>query len=121
MISPVTHKAEWDFMWNALKAHFRAKDFAEYNASFGEAWQYMGTSIKESKWTHFFRHRAHPSTNERATWSVWATDDFHSMHSRPEPRPTVRPYERPVPRFNPSDCSGVFDGITVTSDADPGL
>lgn len=29
--------------------------------------------------------------------------------------------QRPLFDFDPADCGGVFDGFTVTSDADPGL
>jgi hypothetical protein len=29
--------------------------------------------------------------------------------------------QRPLFEFDPADCGGVFDGFTVTSDADPGL
>lgn len=36
---------------------------------------------------------------------------------RPWPKP-----ERPrIPSFNENDCGGVFDGYSVSSDADPGL
>jgi hypothetical protein len=32
-----------------------------------------------------------------------------------------RAAEQATPYFNEADCGGVFDGFTVTSDADPGL
>lgn len=121
MVSPASERAEWDRMWDALKRAFKAPDFAEYNAGFGESWQYMGTSLRSDQWEHCFRHRAHPTTGKREYFTVPASDDYHRAHPVP-PAPRVPPVNRCViRRFDPIHCGGAYDGVSVISDADPGL
>lgn len=114
-INIVDEPAEWDFAWTALKAHFHAPDFAEYNPAASECWQYMGTRLVADTWEHCFRHRMHPRTNRREYFTVLASDAFHAAHHVPEKT------RLPLPVFDPRHCSGAFDGFSVTSDADPGL
>jgi hypothetical protein len=40
---------------------------------------------------------------------------------KPKPAPEELPGQGGLFRFDPVDCSGVFDGFNVYSDADPGL
>lgn len=118
-INSVTHPAEWERAWLALRTFWRG-DNADYNASFGECWQYMGTELRGDTWEHVFRHRAHPRTNRREYWRTPASDQFHRDNPPTKPQPP-RPYERVLPAFYPLDCGGAFDGVSVISDADPGL
>lgn len=41
-----------------------------HNEEFGESLQYMGTWQLAGGWTHQFRHRAIPGTNERKYWNI---------------------------------------------------
>lgn len=118
MVSPEHERSEWDHMWKSLVMVWNG-DTAELNASFGECWQYMGTTLSGNNWEHVFRHRMHPRTKKREYFRVMATLEFHRTHAIPTTTPA--PYARPIPPFDPAHCSGSFDGISVTSDADEGL
>jgi hypothetical protein len=119
MVNAVTHPDEWRIMWNALVLFWKG-DTADYNASFGECWQYMGTVLRADTWEHVFRHRMHPRTGRREYFRVLATVEFHSTHPLPT-KTTPRSYERAIPAFDPTQCSGAFDGLSMSSDADSGL
>ena len=43
-----------------------------YNKVYCETWQYMGTVLfpGANRWVHQFRHRAHPSNNERTYLNI---------------------------------------------------
>lgn len=66
--------AEWSRMWGALAQHPcnaalepEARAIATNDKFGGEVWQYMGTVCKPNGPAihHEFRHRAHPTTDER--------------------------------------------------------
>lgn len=123
-VSAITERPEWDFMWDALVAHWKG-DAADYNPAYSECWQYMGSSLHPISftWEHTFRHRMHPRTNRREYWRIPASPRFNLAHPTPAPKPTPAPANRcPIRRFDPIDCGGTYDGVsTITSDADTGL
>lgn len=118
-ISAVTHAAEWERAWLALTVHWQG-DTADYNDQYGECWQYMGTELRADTWEHVFRHRMHPRTQRREYWRTPASDRFHRENPIPTP-PARQPYETDVPSLTLAHLNGAFDGVSVTSDADPGL
>jgi hypothetical protein len=120
MINSVTHPLEWSAMWSALIGHWHG-DAADYNDRYGESWQYMGTELRGDNWEHVFRHRMHPKTNRREYHRILASPDYHRKHPLPEPTLTHNNDRDHYARFDPVHCSGSFDGVSVHSDADPGL
>lgn len=79
---------EYNYMWNWLASHPINEGFAEPMVAFndGEAWQYMGTYKQGTKALHEFRHRNHPSNNDRVSLKVNASEnmndeDIESKHS----------------------------------------
>ena len=68
----------WQIIWTKLWEHngkpldkYKVPDFAQYNEQYMEVWQYMGTLDKGSnRQEHQFRHRAHPSDNQRKYTSI---------------------------------------------------
>ena len=56
-----------------------------FNAEFGESWQYMGTILYKGVFYHQFRHRMHPSTQQREYRNIPATQGW-------EPPPGCNPY-----------------------------
>jgi hypothetical protein len=68
----------WHTLWAKLWEQngkpldeYGVPDFSEYNPQYNEMWQYMGTVDKGSnQQEHQFRHRAHPSNNERKYISI---------------------------------------------------
>lgn len=121
MINSRTHPAEWERAWLALRSKWDAgDDNAQLHPTLGECWQYMGTvrDEKTGRWMHTFRHRCHPVTGKREYSSFPASASFQAENQAPKTEPA--PYY-PRVRFDPRDCSGAFDGISVSSDADPGL
>ncbi|MBI2076841.1 MAG: hypothetical protein HYT80_00515 [Euryarchaeota archaeon] len=59
---------EWDAAWAALAAAIQTRglgdgsDLEQANEAYGEVWQYMG---RDGDGRQCFRHRAHPSNDER--------------------------------------------------------
>jgi hypothetical protein len=70
---------EYKFMWNWIAAHPLNEGLAEPMVAFndGEVWQYMGSHRNGLKTLHTFRHRYHPSTNERKNLTVEASKDMN--------------------------------------------
>lgn len=64
---------EWNAAWKALAEATGDVDRTALNQRSGEAWQYMGSEKRLRGWEHSFRHRDHPSTNERVYVWVRAT------------------------------------------------
>lgn len=63
-----------DSEWDQMFAHF--EDPNMYNAQFGEYLQYLGTTLKDGKWTHEFRHRSIPLDNTRKYWTIPASPSW---------------------------------------------
>jgi hypothetical protein len=63
---------EWNAAWKGLAALSGDDDFVALNPRSGEVWQYMG-SVERGAWRHEFRHRDHPSDNQRHLLRVLAT------------------------------------------------
>jgi hypothetical protein len=61
---------EWGSAWN----HFPDKE-EENNY---QVWQYMNSLYieEEQRWVHEFRHRCHPSTNDRMIRRIPATENW---------------------------------------------
>ena len=62
----------WNYAWDWLKAHpmnamVIEPSVAENN---GEVWQYMGSWLKDGKLISDFRHRNHPITGNRHSFSI---------------------------------------------------
>jgi len=57
---------EWIWAWAKLRVEYG--DSVQENQ--GEVWQYMGSS----QYNHTFRHRCHPSINDRMYHHVPASD-----------------------------------------------
>lgn len=60
---------EWNYMWDWLAQH-PINEGIEHpsialNMEYGEAWQYMGSFKQDNRIIHEFRHRAHPTDNQR--------------------------------------------------------
>lgn len=79
---------EYNFMWGWIAAHPINKGLTDPMEAFndGEAWQYMGTYKQGPRAVHEFRHRNHPSNNDRVNLKVSASDtmneeDIESKHS----------------------------------------
>jgi len=77
------HSSLWNSIWlklweengKPLDKHM-VPDFSEYNEQYNEVWQYMGTLDKSDHLEHQFRHRAHPSDNQRRYVSVTTSEDY---------------------------------------------
>ncbi len=72
---------EYNYMWGWLADHPINKDLEEPMVALNgeEAWQYMGSYRLDSRVVHEFRHRNHPSNNDRielkVSGSSWMTED----------------------------------------------
>ncbi|AFY74749.1 hypothetical protein Syn7502_02811 [Synechococcus sp. PCC 7502] len=51
----------WEIIWSRL-VDLEGESECLNN---GEVWQYMGSKIEGSDYVHTFRHRCHPTTNDR--------------------------------------------------------
>jgi len=121
-LTPDQEPSEWEFAWAGLARLGYDVDLRDDS---GEVWQYMDTCRDNGgQLWHEFRHRWYTPAQKRVYARVKASDDYQSAHPEPKPEP-VAPipyrYAPSGPQFNEFDCSGVYDGISVTSDADPGL
>ncbi len=69
---------EWNYMWKWLEDHPLNAGLPEptYAQNQGEGWQYMGSFRNESIAVHNFRHRSHPTTNERVSLTLFASKDM---------------------------------------------
>jgi hypothetical protein len=67
----VSEGPEEDKMWAKLTKEYG--DPVQRND--GECWQYMG-SVWKSEWLHTFRHRCHPSTDDRICVSFVASEGW---------------------------------------------
>lgn len=71
---------EYQYMWDRLsklEINRPVPDkFVAWNEQYGESWQYMGTWSKEGAVTHEFRHRAHPTTNEKIVIRIPASSAY---------------------------------------------
>lgn len=63
---------EWHCAWSALRRHDSVLrgargtgSTASEHPATGEHWQYMGTAEVDGFWVHTFRHRNHPTTEQR--------------------------------------------------------
>ena len=122
-LTPDQTPEEWSFAWAGLARLGFDVDLRDES---GEVWQYMDTCRDNGgQLWHEFRHRFYTPAQKRVYARVRASDDYQTAHPAPKPEPPAPlPPVRPVwdcPAFDERDCSGAFDGITVTSDADPGL
>ena len=67
-------KDEWEFAWKRLLQV--TGDPNETMENNGECWQYMGSIYVAPTWVHQFRHRNHPSTNQRVYKDITASKNF---------------------------------------------
>lgn len=71
---------EYKHMWNALSqmpVNASLPDpFVAWNEDYAQGWQYMGTWSRGGVVTHEFRHRAHPTTNERIVTRIPASSAY---------------------------------------------
>ena len=69
---------EWKFMWEWVAAHPINEGFDEPSLAYneGEMWQYMGSFKQKAQLIHSFRHRQHPTNNQRIDLSLRASDTF---------------------------------------------
>lgn len=109
---------EWDAAWAQLGPDPDCRDTES-----GEAWQYLGTWHTAQGWVHEFRHRRLPATLKREYRRFPVTEA--PLHT---PAPAAAPADAPpAPRAKVlhiadwHDFGGSFDGVRVSSDADPGL
>lgn len=135
----------WESCWALLRAQWQ--DIAAENEHNGERWQHMGVWLSDdgSTWRVQFRHRDHPTTGKReyCEYALSAEDVLAYLPQthkdeqvrRVQERARAKELERRrtmayassarvrlfPSRFREEDCGGAFDGINVTSDADPGL
>lgn len=111
--------AEWSFAWAGVARRY-GSDFAQLNR--GECWQYMGTAFTARGWEHQFRHRCHPSTNERVYLHLPVSAEWTPPQQERKPEP-IRKEPARFGRMieTEQDYGGAFDGNSVSSDADPGL
>jgi hypothetical protein len=144
--TPVRDSEAWDTIWGMLRE--RWGDTKAEDEQSGECWQMMGVVLSDdgAHWHAEFRHRMHPGTGRREYYRVELSADFVTAFLPPEQRDEqvrrvsaravseqqlrertrAQAMSRPAPSFprplfRECDCSGVFDGNTVYSDADPGL
>lgn len=70
---------EWNNMWQWVAEHPLNRGLEEPTVAFnelnGECWQYMGSfRSQDGRVVHEFRHRSHPTDNERRYLKMNATD-----------------------------------------------
>lgn len=80
---------EWNAAWARLADVTGDRDFAAVNERSGEAWQYMGTYKRGGEWEHQFRHRDHPSNDQRWLLNLPVSKSWRP--SNPRPMPTYDP------------------------------
>lgn len=65
---------EWHWAWKAMAEFTGDSDFTALDAESGEAWQYMGSTLRRGRWQHSFRHRQHPRLRRRVVIEVPASE-----------------------------------------------
>lgn len=73
---------EWFVAWQGLADASGDADREAFDERFGEVWQYMGAVQREEGWTHEFRHRNHPRTQERWLLRVPASPEWRPADVR---------------------------------------
>ena len=70
---------EYNFMWNWIAEHPLNIGLLDPMVALNmeEAWQYMGSHRNGLKTLHSFRHRNHPSTNDRVNLTVAASANMN--------------------------------------------
>lgn len=74
---------EWEFMWEWVANHPINKDIENpsvaLNPENNECWQYMGSYAYNNITIHEFRHRAHPTTEQREYLKLYASENFNEQ------------------------------------------
>lgn len=83
-------EAEWDRMWESLASLGMNQGLEQPTVAphpdSGECWQYMGSCRSgRGGWRHEFRHRMHPTTNQREYYPIaasrgWKPETTHTYN-----------------------------------------
>lgn len=80
---------EWNAAWKGLAELSGDHDREAENPRSGEVWQYMGTAKRVAAWAHEFRHRDHPSTNDRLYLRVYASPSWKAEDEQHKKRQSL--------------------------------
>lgn len=98
---------------------------SSYEATRKGMWERGGCGTNGNGWDVYVYRNGETKTLHMAEYPSqnWYTDADVSRMEKPEPKPDTvnRVHVSEHVMFNENDCSGVFDGFGVVSDADPGL
>lgn len=75
---------EWHYAWGFLAGHTGDEDREAYNKVWNESWQYTCSFMREGRYWHEFRHRAHPVDDERWIVQVPAREDWQPGTFKPQ-------------------------------------
>jgi len=69
---------EWNYMWDKLAKHpiNIGIDNPTVAENEGESWRYMDTSFCDGKLKHCFRHRCHPTEDQRVYLYIPVSKQF---------------------------------------------